>query len=200
MAKVCQSKTSQPSRLLKPMRTFHANDETYGDSNGDNTTAEDDVANLIHMEVTPHLKATVIHDKGSFRFDVFPDLGGVACLISHDLVQKHNLVLRRLMNLPKFQAINGKLLTVDGVVCVMVQNENNLVEIPITAIVSSDVSNKILIGYQALKELHVISRKFPISKFVCKDDLLHMKNQLCLDYSNVIRDTLLDSPMCSNPM
>ena len=200
LAIVCQSKRSQPVRPPRPMHTFRTNGSTFGDDNNNVNSAEDDIIDLIHMEVTPCLKATIIHDGGSFWFDVFPDSGGTACLVLKDLVQKYGLEMRCLKNLPKFQAINGELLSVEGLVCIKISNDANLLEIPITAIVSVDVKNEILIGFQALTELGVISRKFPMAKFICDNKLLRIKKELCKEYNDMIRDTLPSSPMHGDPM
>ena len=66
------------------------------------------------MEVTPRLDTIVKHKLGQFRFSIFPDMGGCATMISHDLITKHLIPLEKKYKIPSFQAINGMKITISG--------------------------------------------------------------------------------------
>ena len=85
-------------------------------------------------------------------------------MMSSDLAQRENIKINYNATTPKFAAINRVELKIDGLANLSVQNLNNSISKKFVIIASPDVLNEVLIGFPQLKELGVISRKFPLAK------------------------------------
>ena len=189
---VCLSKSQQNT---KPIRAVQPAEEEVPCEHEVEAEAN------IHTEVTPRLTVTISHQNGKFRYDIFPDTGGVVSLISEDLIRKHDVPMIHPPMLPSLQAVNSQLLTIVGLAKLHVLNKSNNISELINAVISPDIENNILLGFHDLQELGVVSRTFPIAKFSsCGGDLETMKEKLCRNFEDVIWDTLPNIPMKGEPM
>ena len=123
-------------------------------------------------------------------------------MIASNVAKKQKIPMNYNSNTPTFVAVNGVELQIEGTATIKVMNLNNGVEKKFAIIVSPDVSNDILLGYPHLKELGVISKKFPQAFFSITSNINFEKirNDICTEFPDVICDTLPDRPMDGPPM
>ena len=200
LAVVCQSRTENPSA---PMRMFRP----PPGSDASSSSSDECLEECIRPEVTPRLGVIINHRQGNFKFEIFPDSGGCFSMISSDLVKKHAIPKFFPTNLPDFQAVNGAKIRVDGCVQLKIRRDGDpeSANVIVYAIISPDISREILLGYEALRNLEVIPPSFPMAKFSATDNATAiaidtLKNKLCTEFKDVIRDSLPAKPMKGPPM
>ena len=161
-----------------------------------------DLADSIHPEVTPRLNTMIMHAHGCFSFKVFPDSGGCTTMIATDLAEKEKMEVNYNAKTPKFVAVNGAELKIDGITTVTVENLSNGIKKPMAIIVSPDMTNDFILGYPQLKELNVISEKFPFASYRIDNtnDFEILKDRICNEYPTTIRDSLPNNAMRGPPM
>ena len=125
---------------------------------------EETVDDCIHPEVTPRLNVIVKHKNGNFSFPVFPDSGRAVTMIAKDLAVEKNMEIVCDAKMLKFAAVNGAKLQIDGTTLIEIENLDNGIRKTTVVIVSPDVSNDILLGYQQSTIKRITSHKteFPI--------------------------------------
>ena len=169
-----------------------------------NSSNEDDEEISIHPEVMPRLNILISHTEGCFNFQAFPDSGGSTIMITSDLAQRKKINVNYPQT-PKFVAVNGVKLRINGLATITIKNLNNVVGKNFAVIVSPDVTEDILIGYPHLKELGVISKKFPFSTFNIHNtnNFEEIKTTICNEFPNTVRDSLtekaMEGPPCKSP-
>ena len=192
LAVVCRS---TPMNTSNHMRTY-----VRGDDNS-HEEEEDDITANIHPEVTPRLDTLITHSQGEFTFKAFPDSGGCTTMMASDLAKREGIEINYNVKTPKFVAVNGAELKIDGVAILRVKNQNNDVTKTIAVIISPDVRNDFIIGYPQLKKLNVISEKFPVAAYSINNtnEFEKLKSFICDDYPETIRDSLPDTSMHGPP-
>ena len=159
----------------------------YNEENDD----EDDTAASIHPEVTPRLNTVISHACGRFTFDAFPDSGGCMTMIATDLAKKEDIEINYNVQTPKFVAVNGAELRIEGVASVNIENTSNGMVKSMAIIVSPDMKNDLILGYPQLKELGLISKKFPIASYINNtNEFENLKKLICNEYLDTIHDSL----------
>ena len=147
--------------------------------------------------VTPRLPLSFSHACGTFTFNSFPDTGSVTSLISRNLATKFKIEVLPCKPGISFIAINGDPIKVNGKAILNVSAPNGITA-PISFIISEDVKNDVLIGYSDLKELKVISDKFPIasiksSTYFNQKAAIALKSSLIERYPEVLSGNLPSS-------
>ena len=145
-----------------------------------------------HLEVMPRLPAMLMHSSRSFSFCCYPNTGSGASLISSDLVSCHNIQMMEHIDDTTFVTVNGEEISIIGNVhATMLLANGNKVQVHF--VVSLCISDKVILGYKKLKELHVISESFPISAvslFFSQQEAKKLKETLNNEFSDVITSIL----------
>ena len=182
-----------------PMKAFEPTNDEENENHDDQYNHD-----VIHPEVTPRLKVKISHDEGNFSFRAFPDSGGCITMIATNLAKKKGITINNQTKTPKFIAVNGDELQIDGTCTLRITNLHNDITKSIVAIVSPDVLNDFIIGFPQLKELKVISEKFPISAYTIgnknDEDFSEMKDTICNEFPDVVHDSLPETAMAGPPM
>ena len=168
-------------------------------------------------EVTPRLPVLLSASSGCFKFESFPDSGSGACVISEDLAKKHKLPLLPPSKKITFSSVTGQRLRVVGRVILDILVISSGKARKFYFEVTPDVRNDVLLGYEALKNLNIISKSFPINKtnaaggenyivesqsrklsFIDKATIV--KDAICAEFNDVLDGKLPDTPMSGNAM
>ena len=189
---VCQSKGQQTAKPL-PMHAFQPT-----------STEEVHQTPSIYPEVTPRLPVEISHGNGKFTFPIFPDTGGAITMMAENLAQKYHITSddKFLNQLPTLVTVDGRKISISGAAEIKLLNLSNNIKIPIVIVISPDIWDEIIVGFGDLRKLEVIPRGFPMSKFSTfptsnptNQSLNHIKEKLSDEFSDVIRDSLPNSPM-----
>jgi len=113
---------------------------------------------------TPRVKLTFASSKsGTFIFNAMPDTGATCSIMAMDVAQRHGILINQRVSL-SLTAANGTPMPCEGTAKVTVTNCGT--EVSINFVMTSGISNDILIGWRDLIALQVIPKSFP-AKMTC---------------------------------
>ena len=147
------------------------------------------------QHAVPKMKVVISNKKTSFAVQALADTGAGRTIISKDIVKRSNLpIFKARINLT---AANNSPMTCNGQTPIAITYRD--IVIKTRAIVSSDLHEEVIIGFDDLKALKVIHEEFPnvqIAKIKTSDDIAQLKEE----FSDVFSNTIADIPMADPPM
>ena len=151
---------------------------------------------------TPRLLCRVEAAHGnSFDFNALPDTGATVTVLSMDLAKRNGLTIRA--------APNERLLSADETgLNVSGYTRFTIAGVPIKALVSTSISNELLLGWRDLIRLNVIPDSFPHCsasqiaqvQAVSQEDIQAKTDALIAEFDDVILDYMPKEPMKGPPM
>jgi hypothetical protein len=147
---------------------------------------------------TPRIKAEIEGDGAKFRFRCLPDTGATRTVIASDVARRHGLRPAADQKV-KIRAANGNSMACEGTVSIRITYRSRTTHT--VALVSSCLSEEVLIGWQDLVGLAVIHEGFPAQIKVVRgpDDRQVDLTDIVGRFSDVFQDGEI-KPMKGKPM
>ena len=208
LARMCQKnnwQANQEYRKEKARRT-KIKEVTTSEHQEEEVKGEDEVQaamNKIRIssidenkkQSVPKMNVVISNEKTSFAVRALADTGAGRTIISKDIVKRSNLpIFKAKINLT---AANDSPMTCSGQTPIAITYRD--IAIKTIAIVSSDLQEEVIIGFDDLKALKVIHEEFPnvqISKIDTSANVAQLKEE----FSDVFSNTISDQPMAGPPM
>ena len=139
------------------------------------------------------LTLSISHKNGSFTFNTFPDTGSAATLIASDLAKKYGIKASRPSN-RAYVSVNGDPVPTSGTAQVTLSISDR--SISTLFVISSALTNEIIIGRDDLKKLGVIPKQFPNPIYIVSENRFSsIKDALLRNNQDVLTDELPSTSM-----
>ena len=123
----------------------------------------------------------ILHKNGLSTFRTFPDTGSATTLIASDLAKKYNIQSAK-PSTTKYVSVNGDPVPTTGKAMISLCTSNRSVQS--TAVITTAISNEVIVRRDDLKKLGVISKQFPNPIFIVSEN----------HYSNIWESLIKDNP------
>ena len=147
---------------------------------------------------TPKLQVHFCKGETSFVFPATPDTGATRTFMAYNLARKYNLHLTPLHRDEKFYTASGASMRCEGTIKLKASAGDAVCYLD--TVVSSELSNEVLLSWHDLIALGVIEKNFPNTGKACQvisnDNLENIKK----DYTDVLANTLGNKTIHGEPM
>jgi hypothetical protein len=158
LAIVCASKA-----LNLPVIPPKQGQKTYakavtGDDEGEESASTITIAAVTGYAPTPRIRLKLQHGEKQFSYQCMPDSGASRTIIAHDVAMRHGLQLDG-GDRVNIRAANGERMPCEGAVTVNASLGKRTVAL--RALVSSALKEEILLGWQEMVALGILTKTFP---------------------------------------
>ena len=151
--------------------------------------------NITSDQTTPRMNVRI---NELFSMNACADTGTTRSIISKDVCVKHGLKIYKARE--RLFAANGERMACEGRTPLRLKYHGFTT--PIMALVSSSMTNDMLISWKDLREMQVLPSSFPqaLVRQIVHEDMAVLRSSLISKYPDVFNDKLSVQPMAGPPM